>query len=80
MKWINVKDILPELEKNVLVFNKDGVNDQISIGCYWGTRDIHEKKYPGSFYTAWSIYGPWECDSPFEIPTHWMPLPEPPEN
>lgn len=63
-EWISVKDRLPEPDVNVLA------------RCFyhecWQTFVCHvSKRNPGKWYTG--VAGQW-------VPvTHWMPLPEPPE-
>ena len=71
MKWISVKDRLPEEFESVLVCNLNGITQDerdIEIAI------LHEDKI--FYYVA-----PWNYDL-FSIAkaTHWMPLPEPPEN
>lgn len=68
MKWIDVKDRLPENGKGVLIaFGKDG----ISMGSVF--KNNHQ--------TLWydeRDQDDGETASMFD-PTHWMPLPEYPE-
>lgn len=63
-KWISVKEGLPEFEKLALVYN-DGICD---IARYCNHSQVNA-------LNAW--YTNEGCEF---IPTHWMPLPEPPEN
>ena len=58
MKWISVRDRLPENGLTVLLYSKI---DEIQTGWLSGL----------SFETSY------DCISDV---THWMPLPEPPEN
>lgn len=47
--------------------------DQEVIGLYWGAPDFH-----GPIGVCrWSKWGWWGCGD--HCPTHWLPLPEPPE-
>jgi len=76
MKWISVKDRLPENEVDVLVFNpKDG----ISIGEFDLERVHGYYKKDGTYFitsSGWETEYSW---APYMCPTHWMPLPQPPE-
>ena len=58
IKWISVKDRLPERFNRVLVCRENGKVEQ-------GFRDVGD---------WWKIYG-----TRTKHITHWMPLPEPPE-
>jgi hypothetical protein len=67
MEWISVKDQLPEIDQKVLVWNI---------------------KFPDPEFLDIGYYDPdscpdtcWRCEEYMSIePTHWMPLPEPPED
>lgn len=84
MKWISIKDKLPELETDVLVARPNQYSKKIDriIACLfdsgpegrtWGhVYDVPRKRLSG-FY--WSL--PAVC--PLDHITHWMPLPEPPK-
>lgn len=69
MKWISVKDRLPENSKNVLCW----LGDVILMGTYYADNDSK---------TKWAFFfsdnGRQYDDYWQELLTHWMPLPEPP--
>ncbi len=69
MEWISVKERLPEMKDDVLVYFQSGKN--MAVGFL---RDMDEDKTMWGAYTDDELYT--DCDSE---PTHWMPLPEPPE-
>lgn len=62
MEWISVKDRLPEIWQNVLVFC-DGMYD---VAEFYG---VYYNGDPNWEYTGFG-----------KDPTHWMPLPDPPED
>lgn len=67
-KWVSVKDRLPEISKNVLL-------------CY--ELICFDRKYPDIFIGYLKDNKIWRIgkeDFIFESITHWMPLPEPPED
>jgi hypothetical protein len=73
MEWISVKDRLPETyPQRCLIFNKKG----IGILEY---RNIENGKYP--FWMSLPSTNGHSCQigNPNLLPTHWMPLPEPPK-
>jgi hypothetical protein len=68
-KWISVDDEMPEAGDNVLL--------ALDIYCsegragYWATTGHYSKGGDCWGNTSGSLLG--------EVPTHWMPLPDPPE-
>ena len=67
-KWISVKDNPPEKGITVIVFLKSGVT---TLGYRPILRDRE---------LLWQLYGDMHklTDLDFDMPTHWMPLPEQP--
>ena len=65
-KWISVKDRLPENEHRVLVFANDIVSEFCEV-VGWNGGDFLAIGFGHNI-----IYPP--------MVTHWMPLPEPPED
>lgn len=71
MKWISVKDKLPEEQKEVFVYAPDcDIIGQALVGVFFAK----EK----GFESSWTVYdfGVSKLD---EKVTHWMPRPEPPK-
>ena len=75
-EWISVKDRLPELDQKVLVVSAtypNKINGAVrrfeDIGWYW------EQHHSGDLNDD----GNYEFDDDYTY-THWMPLPEPPED
>ena len=73
MEWISVKDRLPDLDAEVLVYvNGNSFNN----GPYSDIGISYLTKYYGDRYEGWD----WSCTmSNQEVVTHWMLLPEPPK-
>ena len=66
MKWISVKDKVPEIPyPTVLAASKHKVSGRIMIET--------------AFFDGWDWYQHDEIDSPEWEVTHWMPLPDPPK-
>ena len=75
-KWISVKDRLPEVDTNVVVY-AEGKNDPIYriVITSMSDRNIFDPRIKREPY--WRE--PWQFfDTMYEI-TNWMPLPEPPK-
>lgn len=64
-KWISVEERLPEYGKTVIVYGSQG--------------GIYTARYQRARY-EWGRDSWWKLNSKSHIcnPTHWMPLPEPP--
>lgn len=75
MEWIKCSERLPENDDYVLVYNfKDG----ISTGFFKSSDiDYYIESDGSKFYTdtGWQTGYEW---APYMSPTHWMPLPKPP--
>ena len=56
---------------------KDGT--EVRLLCPGGEDRGHYDDYNGRFPGEWSIPGEWSTRHGHGEPTHWMPLPEPPE-
>ena len=66
-KWISVKDRLPDQQVNVLICGKQ-FSDDAEIGWQYG----------GDFYIDEPVIA-FDGYEKVTGVTHWMPLPEPPE-
>lgn len=71
MKWISVKDRLPEITEVVLTFWNCG---KYSVMCYTGNEGKSWYNEKGKYENVYHNVGA----GLFECITHWMPLPEPP--
>lgn len=66
-EWVSVGEKLPEKKQDVLMLFKSG---NMAVG-WWHDADEHI-----TFWCAYTDDGFYtDCD---DMPTHWMPLPEPP--
>lgn len=78
MEWISVKDRLPELEENVLLFDywKSVSGEQMEDIRVGYLREFVTRKSSSGLVTIEEWGG---TEFAFNI-THWMPLPKPPKN
>ena len=68
-EWINIKDALPPLDKDVLVFSHGQMRVCTLVRQDYETADI-----------VWEDdYGFWDDDEGISAVSHWMLLPEPPK-
>jgi hypothetical protein len=80
MKWISVKNELPEESLKVMVFLNDNRRIGISIAYFlddkwWGSISAYQSgPHIDAFYEDYEVN-----DMPSYFVTHWMPLPEPPK-
>ena len=63
-KWISVEDMIPPRERNILAVNGHG---RIKMLALWKKEEKRWTWIEDSRFTHWNDI------------THWMPLPEPPE-
>lgn len=81
VKWISVKDRLPEKEGKYLVYKESECFK--STGTAWFSLDLHEfdeYDFPNKHRPGWNNY---DSESGYYEEcgvSHWMLLPEPPEN
>ena len=66
MKWIKCSDELPEKDKYVLIYGRNGIQVGLRTGNY----------FDPNLY-IWEDYSC--CTHEIGEVTHWMPLPEEPE-
>jgi len=76
MKWISVKDKLPEFDVNVLIYWR--LQKDKKEGGYW---DMIEIAHVSSITQGKDYINTEWKDSEYnqKSPTHWMSLPEPPK-
>lgn len=71
--WISVKTKLPDVNQNVLIY----VNDEYDLAVI--EAKYFENKNSSGFSPAWlDCHGCGCCGGGLPKPTHWQPLPEPP--
>jgi len=63
--WISVKDRLPEKEGQYL--------------CWFGKNTVCKGAAIATYLEEWKAFGSFESLKTYPNVTHWMPLPEPPE-
>ena len=73
-KWVSVKDRLPELNKQVSLFDSNKGRATQGHLCRNGVGDLQ-----WSFIAVDNIGWGYYSDKAFGFITHWMPLPQPPE-
>ena len=72
MNWISIEERLPDFNENVLGY---------SLGNITVVYRYNYKAWNGAEYQCWELAEPGSYAEDGEwTPTHWMPLPEPPNN
>ena len=67
-EWISVEDKLPETCDDVLIYPYVELQNFHNQACY----EQHSKQWIITEYNSWG------SEDYHPSPTHWMPLPEPP--
>lgn len=75
--WVSVEDRMPDPGEEVLVFavSNDGYRSATIEKAEWGYTMRHLNKF--STYVDWK--SPWPYFFKNYTITHWMPLPDPPQ-
>ena len=68
MKWISVKESVPEKGKRVLIYDPTHYSDKIQIAAYIGANEYGERFFEGESMD-------YAGSNDLHIPSHWMPLP-----
>lgn len=78
-EWISVNDRMPDVEEDVLVFAEGKTGGVIGDTVIAITKRFYPMRgwKPESTYIDW--VAPWAYFTANYDITHWMPLPEPPE-
>ena len=78
MEWISVKDRLPSDEQEILVIARGWDERLVYVGSHKRV-EAHKSRLTGitNKSSEWSLLG-W-CYLKEPMVTHWMPLPEPPQ-
>ena len=75
MKWIDVKDVLPDNTDEVLIFNGTDIFQAYLSNGYWkGSLNVTNNMNDGYVMDRTIC----KQGDNFDFITHWMPLPEPP--
>ena len=79
--WHSVKDILPDYDERVLIFNDKGVEIAKRVEAEEDGSDYmgHDEGFYGEYAVPGRSFGEMSYRSEgYGQPTHWMPIPKPP--
>jgi hypothetical protein len=76
MTWRSIKDDPPPMDEIILLYRPGAVSWMVVAPGKWDAQSFNKK--PNPFWDCWlKIGGAYESRK--WPPTHWMPLPEPPD-